>query len=78
VDGIHDPKKKDGKHGGVQSKSGKPASKDRFCVCSRPCCSNGKSEEENEAFDEKKLQESNEVSILTFMHVFSYLFPFLL
>ncbi|PAN12487.1 hypothetical protein PAHAL_2G268500 [Panicum hallii] len=60
VDGIHDPKKKDGKHGGVQSKSGKPASKDRFCVCSRPCCSNGKSEEENEAFDEKKLQESNE------------------
>ena len=69
VDGVHDPKKKDVKHGGVQPMSGKPASEDRFCVCSRPCCSNGKSEE-NEAFDEKKLQESNEVSILSFMHVF--------
>ena len=66
VDGVDDPKKNYVKHGGVQSK---PASEDRFCVCSRPCCSDDKSEED-EAFDEKKLQESNEVSILSFMHVF--------
>jgi len=57
VDGVDDPKKNYVKHGGVQSK---PASEDRFCVCSRPCCSDDKSEEEDEAFDEKKLQESNE------------------
>jgi len=56
VDGVDDPKKNYVKHGGVQSK---PASEDRFCVCSRPCCSDDKSEEEDEV-DEKKLQESNE------------------
>ncbi|CAN6166986.1 unnamed protein product [Urochloa humidicola] len=60
ADEVHGLKKKDVKHGSVQVMSGKPDTEDRFSVCSRPCCSNSKAEEENESFDEQKLQESNE------------------
>ncbi|RCV11710.1 hypothetical protein SETIT_2G208300v2 [Setaria italica] len=59
VNEVHDLKKNDVKHGNVQLKSVNPAAEDRFSVCLRPCCSNSKAEE-NEAFDEQKLQESNE------------------
>ncbi|CAN6195975.1 unnamed protein product [Urochloa humidicola] len=60
ADEVHCLKKNDVKHGSVQVMSGKPDTEDRFSVCSRPCCSNSKAEEENESFDEQKLQESNE------------------
>ncbi|CAL5088308.1 unnamed protein product [Urochloa decumbens] len=60
ADEVHGLKKKDVKHESVQLMSRKPATEDRFSVCSRSCCSNSKTEEENESFDEQKLQESNE------------------
>ncbi|CAL5074270.1 unnamed protein product [Urochloa decumbens] len=60
ADEVHGLKKKDVKHESVQFMSRKPTTEDRFSVCSRPCCSNRKTEEENKSFDEQKLQESNE------------------
>lgn len=69
ADEVHDPMKKYIPHWSVQLKSWKPATEDRFSVCSRPCCSNVKAGGLNEALDEQKLQESNEVRILSFMHV---------
>ncbi|KAF8657734.1 hypothetical protein HU200_059894 [Digitaria exilis] len=68
ADEVHDPKIKDITHWSVRLNSSKPATKDRFCVCTRPCCSNTKADGVSEAFDEQKLQGSNEVRILSFMH----------
>nr|CAB3457083.1 unnamed protein product [Digitaria exilis] len=61
ADEVHDPKIKDITHWSVRLNSSKPATKDRFCVCTRPCCSNTKADGVSEAFDEQKLQGSNEV-----------------
>ncbi|KAF8695312.1 hypothetical protein HU200_037539 [Digitaria exilis] len=60
ADEVHDPNKKDITHWSVRLNSSKPATEDRFCVCTRPCCSNVKADGVSEAFDEQKLQGSNE------------------
>jgi hypothetical protein len=77
VSEFRDLKKNDAKHVNVQLKPVNPAAEDQFSVCSRPCCSNGKAEE-NEAFDEQKLQESNEVNICYPFFMFSSSLSFLL
>ncbi|PVH64444.1 hypothetical protein PAHAL_2G268400 [Panicum hallii] len=59
VDETHDPKKKNGRHGSVELKSGKPAMEYHVCECLRPCC-NGKAGQENAKLEEQKLQESSE------------------
>ncbi|CAL5081492.1 unnamed protein product [Urochloa decumbens] len=59
VDEIHDPKKKDGRNGSVELKSGNAAMEYHVCECLRPCC-NGKVGQENAKLEEEKLQESTE------------------
>ncbi|KAG2643483.1 uncharacterized protein LOC120695673 isoform X2 [Panicum virgatum] len=59
VDETYDPKKKNGRHGSVELKSGKPAMEYHVCECLRPCC-NGKAGQENAKLEEQKLQESSE------------------
>jgi hypothetical protein len=75
VDETYDPKKKNGRHGSVELKSGKPAMEYHVCECLRPCC-NGKAGQENAKLEEQKLQESSEVGTLSvlFFTLICYLF----
>ncbi|KAJ1289716.1 hypothetical protein BS78_02G185800 [Paspalum vaginatum] len=59
VDHVHGLKKKDVNHGDVQLKSEKSATEDISSECARPCCSNGKADDENAVFDQQNLQEPN-------------------
>ncbi|XP_062193869.1 UBP1-associated proteins 1C-like isoform X2 [Phragmites australis] len=61
VDEVHDLKKKDGVHGGIELNSQKPAMEDLVRECLKTSCGTDKAGgQENAALDECKLQKSNE------------------